>query len=350
MVGRIMIGKVLGRPAALGWVLVIATAIGIGSPGPISGQQTPQSSPARSSNSDIEVLQVRPDLHMIAGAGANIAVQFGQDGVIVVDTGSGTKTEQVLAEIRKLTPQPIRYIISTNGDPDHVGGNEKFSAAGQSIIPTGGLNSIASAGGRAVIFAEENVLSRMSAPVGKQAPYPTGAWPTSSYSASLGESQKDVYLNGQAVQVFYQPAAHTDGDSIVFFRRSDVVVVGDVMDTTRFPIIDLEKGGSVQGVIDSLNRIIALTVPPTPLVWQEGGTVVIPGHGRICDEADVVDYRDMLTIVRDIVQDMIKKNMTLDQIQKADPTKGYRKRYGSDSGPWTTNQFVEAVYKSLAKS
>ncbi len=298
---------------------------------------------------DIDVLQIRQNFYVIAGAGGNIGVQIGQDGVVVVDTGTAANAEQVLAQIQKLTKQPIRYIINTNADPDHVGGNEKLSAAGQSLIPTGGLNDIASAGGRAVIFAEEHVLSRMSAPTGKQAAYPSGAWPTSSYSSALGEKQKDVYLNGEPIQVFAQPAAHTDGDSVVLFRRSDVLVVGDVLDTTRFPVIDLEKGGSVQGVIDSLNRIVVLAVVPTPLVWQEGGTTVVPGHGRICDKSDVVDYRDMVTIVRDVVQDMIKKGMTLDQIQKANPTQGYRKRYGTDSGPWTTAMFVEAVYKSLRK-
>lgn len=298
---------------------------------------------------EIEVLQLQPNVYLIAGAGAHIVVQIGQDGVVVVDTGTAAKTDQVLAEIKKLTKQPIRYIINTNADPDHVGGNDKLSAAGQSIIPTGGLNDIASAGGRAVIFAEEHVLERMSAPTGKQAAYPTGAWPTSSYSAEVGEKQKDVYLNGEAVQVFAQPAAHSDGDSVVLFRRSDVLVVGDVMDTTRFPVIDIGKGGSVQGLIDSLNRVIVMAVSSTPLVWQEGGTVVIPGHGRISDKSDVVDYRDMVTIVRDIVQDLMKKGMTLDQIQKADPTKGYRKRYGTDSGSWTTAMFVEAVYKSLRK-
>jgi cyclase len=296
---------------------------------------------------DLDVLQVQPNFYVIAGAGGNIAVQIGRDGVVLVDTGSSARVDQVLAEIHKLTKQPIRYIINTNADPDHVGGNEKLSAAGQSIIPTGGLNDIASAGGRAVIFAEEHVQSRMSAPTGRQAAYPAGAWPTSTYSAALHEMQKDVYLNGEPIQVFYQPAAHTDGDSIVLFRRSDVLVVGDVLDTTRFPVIDVEKGGSVQGVIDSLNRVIALAVAPTPLVWQEGGTTVVPGHGRICDKADVVDYRDMVTIVRDVVQDLIKKGMTLEQIQKADPTKGYRRRYGSDTGRWTTSMFVEAVYKSL---
>ena len=188
MVGRIMMRKVFGRPSRVQWVLALATAIGLGSEGFVSGQQRPQPSTPGTNSSDIEVLQVRPDLYMIAGAGANIAVQIGQDGVIVVDTGTGTKTEQVLAEIRKLTQQPIRYIINTNADP-YVGGN-KLRAVER--YPDWRLNSIASAGGRAVIFAEERVLGRMSAPVGKQATYPTGAWPTSSYSASLGETQKDV--------------------------------------------------------------------------------------------------------------------------------------------------------------
>jgi cyclase len=314
----------------------------IGANGALAQQRSPASG-------EVEVLQIQPNFYLIAGAGANVAVQIGQDGVVIVDTGTASRADQVLAEIRKLTKQPIRYIINTNADPDHVGGNEKLSAAGQSIIPTGGLNDIASAGGRAVIFAEENVLARMSAPTGKQAPYPNGAWPTSSYSSALGEKQKDMYLNGEAIQVFAQPAAHTDGDSIVLFRRSDVLVAGDVLDTTRFPVIDIEKGGSVQGVIDSLNRIIALAVAPTPLVWQEGGTTVIPGHGRLCDRADVVDYRDMVTIIRDVVQDLIKKGMTLEQIHKADPTKEWRKRYGADSGSWTTNMFVKSVYESLRR-
>lgn len=325
------------------WLAVLAIVLAVAGADRLVAEQRP---PA---DGDLEVVPIHSNFYLIAGGGGNIAVQIGQDGVVIVDTGFTSRADQVLAEIRKLTRQPIRYIINTNADPDHVGGNEKLSAAGQSIIPTGGLNDIASAGGRAVIFAEENVLTRMSAPTGKQAPYPNGAWPTSSYSSALGEKQKDMYLNGEAIQVFAQPAAHTDGDSVVLFRRSDVLVVGDVLDTTRFPVIDITKGGGVQGVIDSLNRIITLAVAPTPLVWQEGGTAVIPGHGRLCDKADVVDYRDMVTIIRDVVQDMIKKGMTLEQIQKADPTKGWRRRYGSDSGSWTTAMFVEAVYKSLRK-
>jgi cyclase len=295
----------------------------------------------------LEVIQVAPQVYVIAGDGGNVTVQVGDDGAVVVDTGSGKRADDIVAEIRKLTRRPVRYIINTSADVDHVGGNEQVSKAGQSVIPTGGLNEIGAAGGRAPILAEENVQNRMTAPTGEKSEFPIGAWPTVTYSSALEETQKDLYFNGEAVVVSYQPAAHTDGDSIVFFRKSDVLVVGDVMDTTRFPIIDLEKGGTVQGVIDSLNRIIGITVAPVPLVWQDGGTVVVPGHGIISHEADVVDYRDMLTIVRDRVQAMIAKGLTLQQIQKADPTKGYRRRYGTDTGPWTTARFVDAVYKSL---
>ncbi len=314
----------------------------------VSGQQRPASAPAAAAAAaPLEVLQIRPDFYVIAGAGSNVAVQIGPDGAVVVDTGSADRAADVVAEIRKLTSRPVRYIINTSADAEHVGGNEDVSKAGQSVIPTGGLNEIGAAGGRAPILAEENVQARMTAPTGEKAPFPVGSWPTVTYSSALEELQKDLYFNGEAIVVSYQPAAHSDGDSIVFFRRSDVLVVGDVFDTTQFPQIDLERGGSIQGVIDSLNRIIGITVPPVPLVWQEGGTVVVPGHGVISHEADVVDYRDMVTIVRDRVQDLMAKKLTLPQIQKADPTKGYRKRYGSDTGEWTTARFVEAVYRSL---
>jgi len=322
------------------WLLAAAVAAAIGGGQQAAGQQRQAAGP-------LEVIQIRPQFYMIAGDGGNIAIQLGPDGAVVVDTGSGARAEQVVAEIRKLTPRPVRYIINTSADRDHIGGNDAVSRAGQSVIPTGGLNEIGAAGGRAPILAEENVQSRMAAPTGEKSEFPIGAWPTVTYSSALEETQKDVYFNGEAIIVSYQPAAHTDGDSIVFFRRSDVLVTGDVFDTTRFPVIDLEKGGSVQGIIDSLNRIIAITVPPVPLIWQDGGTVVIPGHGVVSHEADVVDYRDMVTIVRDRVQDMIQKGLTLPQIQKADPTKGYRRRFGSDAGTWTTARFVEAVYKSL---
>jgi len=275
---------------------------------------------------DIEVIPVQPNFYMIAGAGGNIAVQIGPDGVLLVDTGAARMTERVLAEIRKLTSQPIRFIINSSADADHVGGNEKLAKGAEG----------------AVIIGTENVLTRMSAPTGKQAAYPLAAWPTETFF----QKQKPMYFNREGIQIISH-AAHSDGDSIVFFRRSDVIVAGEIYDTTHFPVIDVEKGGSVQREIDALNQIVELAIPSIPMMWQEGGTYVIPGHGWLADQADVVEYRDMVTIIRDVIADMIGKGMTLEQIQAANPTKGYRKQYGSDSGPWTTNMFVEAIYKSL---
>lgn len=297
---------------------------------------------------EIEVLELRPNFFMIAGAGANIGVQVGELGMVLVDTGSPKMTDQVLAAIRKITNRPIRYIVNTSAEPDHVGGNEKLSKAGESLIPAnnaGGVNVVneVNKGGATGILATDNALNRMSAPTGQVSPFPTAAWPTDTF----GNDEKDTYLNGEGIQVLAQPAAHSDGDAIVFFRRSDVVVAGEVLDMNRFPVIDVEKGGSIEGEIAALNRIIDITIPETPMVWQEGGTLVIPSRGRICDEADVVEYRDMITIIRDVVQDMIKRGMTLSQIKAGDPTKEYRSRYGSESGPWTTDMFVEAVYRSL---
>jgi cyclase len=336
-----------------GALLAVGAAFVAGGWARVSAQQKPQGRPASAAtpgtpgNSALDVLQIRPNFYMIAGAGANISVQVGADGVVVVDAGSADRADQVVAEIKKLAKQPIRYVIDTNADLDHIGGNEKLSRAGESIVPTGGLNNMAAYGGRAPILAEEHVQSRMSAPTGTPSRFPEAAWPTTTYSSASGENRKDVYINGEAVQVFYQPAAHSDADSLVFFRRSDVIVTGDVFDTTRFPVIDLDHGGSIQGVIASLNRIIDLAVPAIPMVWQEGGTVIIPSHGRISSKDDAVAYRDMVTIVRDVVQDGVKKGQMLDQIKRGNPTQGYRTRFGSDTGAWTTDMFVEAVYKSL---
>jgi len=345
-IARMRLVRALGRALAMAAVAVTGaahgqTALAQGAPGRGAAPPAPRVT------TPLEVVQLRPEFYAIVGAGATIAVQVGPDGVVVVDTGSGERSADVVAEIRKITPRPIRYIINTSAHRDHVGGNDDLSKAGQSVIPTGGLNEIGAAGGRAPILAEEHVQAAMTAPTGEQAPFPVGAWPTVTYSSDLMETQKDLYFNGEAIVTTYQPNAYSDGDSVVFFRRSDVVVTGEVYDPTRFPRLDLEKGGSIQGVIDALNRIIAITVPPIPLVWQEGGTIVVGAHGVIGHEADVVDYRDMVTIIRDRVQDGIKKGQTLAQIRQADPVKGYRRRFGTDSGPWTTNQFIEAVYKSL---
>jgi glyoxylase-like metal-dependent hydrolase (beta-lactamase superfamily II) len=312
---------------------------------------------AQKADSDIEVLQIRPNFYLIAGAGGNIGVQLGENGVVLVDTGSASATDGVLAAIKKITDKPVRFIINTSAEPEHVGGNEKLSQAGQSLIPsadaapnrnaaaTGDGRVTVNNGGAAAILAQDHVLYRMSAPTGQKSPYPTSAQPSQTFT----EGTHNVFLNGEGIQTIYQPAAHSDGDTIVFFRRSDVIMAGDVIDMMRFPVIDIDKGGSIQGELDALNNILEMAITEIPMIWQEGGTVVVPGHGWLCDQSDVLEYRDMVTIVRDVIQDMVNKGMTLEQVKAADPAKEYRPRYGSDSGPWTTNMFVEAVYKGLTK-
>ena len=197
------------------------------------------------------------------------------------------------------------------------------------------------AGTAASVLATENVLTRMS---GATPAYPSTALPTETFFYP----RKYMFLNGEGIEVLHQPAAHSDGDAVVFFRRSDVVVAGDVLDTTRFPVIDVAKGGSVDGEIAALNRLVDIAIPSVPIVSREIGTSIIPGHGHICDQLDVVEYRDMVTIIRDRVRDLIKAGRTLEDVKKADPARGYKARYGSTTGPWTTDQFVEAIYRSLA--
>jgi glyoxylase-like metal-dependent hydrolase (beta-lactamase superfamily II) len=304
----------------------------------------------------IEVLQIRPNFYMIASPVSNIAVQIGADGVVLVNTGTQEATGAVLSAIQKLTREPIRYIINTSADADLVGGNRTFAKAG---LRVGALPLLP---GRtpgpddaAFIIAHEKVLQRMQEPSGSRPPFPPEAWPNESFS----DKRKALSFNGEGIEIVQQPGGHTDGDSVVFFRRSDVVVAGHILDATRFPVIDVARGGSIQGEIDALNRLIELAIPPGPVVGaptqaigtggavMPGGTYVLPGRGRVYGQIDVVDYRDMLVIVRDTIQYMIGQKMTLEQIKAAAPAKAWEPRFGATSGPWTTNDFVEAVYKSL---
>jgi glyoxylase-like metal-dependent hydrolase (beta-lactamase superfamily II) len=289
---------------------------------------------------EVRVLPVQGNVYMIVGAGGNITVQIGDLGVIVVDTGTAAMAEQVIAAIRKLSRKPIQYIVNTHVHPDHTGGNEKIRAAGVTITGANVTADIRDARQGAAILAHQNVLDRMSALSGKQYPAPTEAWPTDTFTSG----QKELFFNDEPVEIIYQPKAHTDGDSLVFFRHSDVVSTGDIFTTTGYPFIDLANGGSIQGELDALNRILDITIPKHD---EEGGTYVIPGHGRLCDEWEVVEYRDMVTIIRDRIQAMIKKGATLAQVKAAHPTADYDDRYGATSGFWTTDMFVETVFKSL---
>ena len=297
---------------------------------------------ARAASADgLEVLEVRPNFFMIAGAGGNIGVQVGDDGVVVVDAGSAASAAAVVGAIKRITPNPIRYVINTGPDADHVGGNDVLSKAGNQFFP-----GTSGAGARrdalrttAAILAPEGVLRHMT--VASDPSRPVVGMPTELFHYA----KKFLYLNGEAIEVLHQPAAHTDSDAFVFFRRSDVVVAGDVLDTRRFPVIDIERGGSIDGEIAALNRLSEIAVASVPIVSREAGTIVIPGHGRLYDQYDVIEYRDMITIIRDRVRDLVEAGRSLEQVKAADPTKGYAGRYGND----TKDTFVEAVYRSLVK-
>ena len=284
----------------------------------------------------VEAIQLRPNFYMLAGAGGNIAVQTGSNGTLVVDTGTAEAASRVLAVIQKITTEPISLIINTSADPEYVGGNPVIAKAGRQIFE--GIP-----GQETAIFAHEKVLLGMSAPTGQTSPFPSEAWPTDTFA----QARKDLFFNKEGVQIITVPAGHSDAASIVLFRGSEVVVAGKMLDATRFPVIDLAKGGSVQGEIDGLNRVIDLALRPIPFVNDGGGTYVIPGRGRVYDKIDVVEYRDMIVIIRDVVADMVKRGMTLEQVKAAQPAKAYETQYGSRTGPWTTDDFVAAVYDSV---
>jgi cyclase len=292
---------------------------------------------------DLTIVHVQGNVFLIHGLGGNVAVQVGDTGVLIVNTGSAQNSDKLIAAIRKLSDKQLQYIINTCVHPDQTGGNLALRKIGVTITGANVTGDIADAGEGAQIIAHENVLDRLSAPTGQKAAAPAGAWPTDTYVSG----QKEVFFNEEPVEVRWQPAAHTDGDSLVIFRRSDVVATGDIFSTVSYPFIDVERGGSIQGEIDALNNIIDIAIPKHE---EEGGTYIIPGHGRICDEFDVVEYRDMVTIVRDRVRNAIKNGMTLEQIRSAGFTKDYDTRWNAKEGPGTADNFVTSIYRSLKAS
>ncbi|MBI4888154.1 MAG: MBL fold metallo-hydrolase [Acidobacteria bacterium] len=309
--------------------LAALLAMGAWAGGGVVAQQHP------ADTAPFETIQIRSNVYVIFGGGANVTVHAGEDGLILVDAGSAAAADRVLAAVKAISTRPIRFIISTSADPDHVGGNDALAKAGKAVNPDGFSEE-----DRATVLAHENVLLRMS---GNEATFPSGTWPTETFTAR----QRSMYLNDDAVQVLRAIGAHSDGDTIVHFRRADVIATGDVLDLRTFPVIDPERGGSIQGELAALNRLLELVVPAMPLVLKPGRTLVVPGHGPIADYAEVVEYRDMVTIVTDNIADLVKKGMTIEQVKQANPTAGYRARWGRESGPWTTDMFVEAVYTGL---
>lgn len=321
--------------------VVVAAVVAAGIVAVWAGHASAQ--PAEPNFDDVEIhtLHVRDDIYMLVGAGGNTTVQVGEDGVFMVDTQFAPLSDKIVAAIREITDKPIRYIINTHYHGDHIGGNEPLKAAGSTVIGGNMPGAVPYAGDGAQIVSHENVLLRLSATTGDQAVPPT-AWPTNTFF----NDEKRMYYNGEGIRIIHQPAAHTDGDAIIFFRRSDVISVGDLFSTTSYPVIDLAAGGSYAGIIDALNTIVDLIIP---VYGQDGGTLVIPGHGRLSGLGDVLDYREMVIVIHDRLRSMIDAGMTLEQVKAAEPSKDYDPVYGSTTGFWTTERFIEAAYQSLSE-
>lgn len=293
---------------------------------------------------EIHTLPLRDNVYLLVGDGGNIVVQAGPQGAFVVDTGTGALADKVVAAIRQLTPKPIQFVANTSFHPEHVGGNEKIGAAGsdRSFVGSFFSGSIRSLVGvstpldqMATLIAHTNVQVRMQA-----RNYRAEAIATDTYL----EDRRRKFYNDEAVELFHQPHAVTDGDSLVYFRGADVIVAGDIFTTTQYPVIDVANGGTIQGEINALNAILNRTVFEHE---GEGGTIVVPGHGYVSNEREVTEYRDMLVIIRDRVQAMLNSGATLAQVKAARLTADYDTRFGANSGPWTTENFVEAVFKTL---
>jgi glyoxylase-like metal-dependent hydrolase (beta-lactamase superfamily II) len=321
----------------------------------------------------VHVMPVQGNVFMLIADGTNITASVGADGVLVVNTGTAVMAPKVLDALKDLSravaskampkecfgvncpgtwgwsspfidaviaspapPHPIRYIINTSAAPEHVGGNETIAAAGFFPRVAGGFGTAVQNVGRgASIVAHENVLSAMS-----EAKAPAAAQPTDAFFDEFDKLPE--YVNGEAILMYSAPHANSDGDSFVFFRHSEVISAGNLFSTVSYPAIDLAKGGTIQGVIDGLNKILDLAVAE---YRGQGGTMIVPGRGRLSDTADVASYRNMLTIVRDRVKDLVKRGQTLEQVKAARPTFDFDGRYGSD--PAATDKFIEAVYRTV---
>jgi glyoxylase-like metal-dependent hydrolase (beta-lactamase superfamily II) len=325
-----------------------AEANGLLSPARGRPSETSKATDSEPRDGNIRIWPIRDNVYMLLGDGANIVVQTGDQGAFVVDTGEGEFSEKVIAAIRTLSANPIQFIANTSFRREHTGGNAALGSAGQDPSLPGSFFLLQAPRGvtgffdnpltHATMMAHANVQVRMQA-----AGAPAGAVPADTYL----EDRRRKFHNGDAIELFYQPAAVTDGDSLVYFRRADVIVAGDIFSTTQFPVIDVKSGGSVQGEINALNEILNRTVYRHQ---GEGGTYVVPGHGYLSDEHEVLEYRDMVVIVRDRVKAMIDAGATLAQVKAARVTADYDTQYGANTGPWTTEMFVEAVFSSLRAS
>ena len=326
-------------------------------------------------NTELHVMPVRGNVFMIVGGGSNVTVSAGVDGILLVDTGSAAMADKMLETVNEIdramsapgrmttcvgpscypagslgpftefgwagpsynaviaspkAPKPIRWILQTTVDADHTGGTPKIAVAGKTYNG-GEAGRLVGDITPATVVAHENVLKRMT-----ESKFPEAGWPTETYY--IPTYKMSQYVNGEGIQMYHVPAAITDTDSVVYFRFSDVISAGDVYTPGRYPMIDVAKGGTVQGEIDALNKIIDIAFPE---YRHQGGTMIVSGHGRLGDTADVAIYRNMVVVIRDRILDLKKQGMTLQQVKATKPTLDFDGIYGMP------DKFIEAVYGTL---
>jgi glyoxylase-like metal-dependent hydrolase (beta-lactamase superfamily II) len=291
---------------------------------------------AEPSAAAIRTYQVRPNLWMLITADGNLALQVGTEGALLVDTGRGGTSDAVLAAIRQITKQPLRYIINTSAGPMQIGNNAVLGAL------KGGATDGQGKGPTPAIIANEAVLAHMNEPGVK---LPALAWPSDAYAAR----KRSIRYNGEAIDIIHAPSAYSDSDSIVYFRRSDVIVAGEIFSTNRYPLIDPKRGGTVAGVLAGLNQMLDIAVPDVIVEnYNEDGTLIIPGSGRLCDRDDLTEYHDMVNIVRDRMVNLVSTKRSLEEVKAARPLVDYEQRYSTPE--WTTSMFIDAFYTELAAS
>jgi glyoxylase-like metal-dependent hydrolase (beta-lactamase superfamily II) len=294
----------------------------------------------------VSALQVRTDVWVLSAGDINTVLETGPDGAIVVDPGPEAGAAQMIQAIRAITSAPIRYIINTGPDAELTGADQAVSAAGFSFL-TNDRGRFAP-----VLLRQNAVLTMASSPE-------TLSTAREAVLLAFARPQLSYFVNGQSVHIMGQPAGHTNGDAVVQFQRSDVVVTGELFDDTGFPNINRSAGGSLQGEIDALNGLVnGIVSASQPVVGRPAGpwlqappvaTVVIPVRGPLCDQQDLATYRDMVTIVEQRVSYLVKQHKSEAQVLAADPLQGFDTRY-TYGGKAAALAFVKASYQSLVSS